>query len=592
MIVGPWRFGVELTWPAFRVVVCLFGLLIGIRAEAAMPRRLVIAVDGVPFRDMEALQHGITYRNSRNKTVFVRAFHRGYFPATRVVSTYPSASDVAWTDVFHGKPLPGYQRTYYNHAANRKIVQNGVTTTMEYEHEMDWQEPGGFHRTMGYVRPLDAFKREIRELEKHFLNATNHDETFYVLMRSTDDAQHLAGDILELMVALDRKVEEIRAEYRRREGRELELVLMSDHGNNHAGAGRRVEVVRFLERAGFKVGKSINNPEDVVLPTAGIETWVELHNHPESTQRLVELLSHLKGVDVVTGLLTNGGERFLVMNAKGESADILQDGDLQRFAYRPIQGDPLGYTEVLESLRRNQMLDAEGFASADAWLRESVTHRYPAAPERIVRGHTRATQNNATIIISLDNRFVHSAYLIKKGSEFVKFGGTHGGMDSLNCTGMLVSNIRPGEDTLTRHVQAFFDGFPGRRDYRAFENGAEWVKAERDELSPRLRVWSPLLAESSNQAPVEIVIKSRSLSRGRSFLVEPDDRQQTAPLLPYSDTPMHGQRPSVRDYAMPDGLQLEPSTEYRASLRIRAGEKSREIRVDFCTDQRGVPVGY
>lgn len=592
MIVGQSQVAVRCARASVGAIVVLFIFLLSSSVGAGLPRRLVIAVDGVAFRDMQALQNGITYRNSKNKTVYVQAFHRGYFPASRVVSTYPSASDVAWTDVFHGKPLPGYQRTYYNRAANRKIVQNGVTTTMEYEHEMDWQEQDGFHRTMGYIRPLDAFKREIRELKKHFLNATNHDDTFYVLMRSTDDAQHLAGDILELMTALDRKIEEIRDEYRKREGRELELVIMSDHGNNHAGAGKRVEVTRFLERAGFNVGKSINGPNDVVLPTAGIETWVEMHNHPDSTERLVELLSHLEGVDVVTGHLTEGGERFLVMNSKGERAEVYQDGLGQRFAYKPVVGDPLSYAPVLRSLESKQLLDAEDFASASSWIQESVSHRYPVAPQRIVRGHTKATQNTASVIISLNNHYVHSAYLIKKGSEFVKFGGTHGGMDDLNCVGMLVSNIRSGEDTLTRNVQASFEGFAGRRNYRTLETGADWVMGNGGEAVPRLRVWSPLLAEVQDKAPMEVVIKGKLFSSGRTFTVQEEQGSREATLLPFSTTPMHAERSNLRFYTIPEKLVLEPSTEYRASIHIRVGEKSEAIRVDFCTDQRGIPVGY
>jgi len=60
-------------------------------------------------------------------------------------------------------------------------------------------------------------------------------------------------------------------------------------------------------------------------------------------------------------------------------------------------------------------------------MAETIGHRYPLALERIVRGHTQVTLNPATILISLDNRYAHASWLIKKGSELVRFGGTHGG---------------------------------------------------------------------------------------------------------------------------------------------------------------------
>ncbi len=561
---------------------------------AGLPKRLVIAVDGVPFRDMQALQRGITYKNSKNQVVHIQAFHRGYYPASRVISTYPSASDVAWTDVFHGRPLPGYQRTYYNRAANRKVVQNGVTTTMEYEHEMTWQEDSGFHRTMGYVRPLDAFKRECKELAKHFLSATNRGDVFYVLMRSTDDAQHLAGNILEMMVTLDEKVEAIRAEYRAREGRELEVVLLSDHGNNHAGAGERVRVGAYLEHAGYRLSKAIDGPADVVLPTAGIETWVELHNHPLETEKLVELLSHLEGTDVVTGHVLGADEHFLVMNARGERAEVRFDSS-RGYAYQPIIGDPLAYAGVLRQLSEQHLLQPDGFATAGAWEAATLDHRYPLAPERIVRGHTRVTQNPATIIISLDNKFVNASFLIKKGSEFVKFGGTHGGMDDLNCTGMLVSTIAPTHDASTTRVAGLFDGFQGRRDYRSEEKGAEWIRAGDQATAARsaLLVWTPRFAELPDDAPLEIAVKKDQLfASSQHFRITAEAASGENATIPFAPAAVHGERSCKRTFSLPPNLKLEPQTEYRITGWIPGSGGERVFGMTFCTDAQGVPVGY
>lgn len=564
------------------------------QSQAGLPKRLVIAVDGVPFRDMQALQRGITYRNSKDRVVHIQAFHRGYYPVSRMISTYPSASDVAWTDIFQGRPLPGYQRTYYNRAANRKVVQNGVTTTMEYERAMTWQEDSGFHRTMGFVRPLDAFKRECKELARHFLSATNRGDVFYVLMRSTDDAQHLAGNILEMMVTLDEKVQAIRSEYRAREGRELEVVLLSDHGNNHAGAGERIRVRAFLERAGYRLSKSIDAPADVVLPTAGIETWVELHNHPLETEKLVELLSHLEGTDVVTGHVLGGDEHFLVMNARGERAEVRHDPS-RGFQYQPILGDPLGYGGILKTLSEKHLLREDNYASAEAWAGVTMDHRYPLAPQRIVRGHTRATQNPATVIISLDNKFVHSAYLIKKGSEFVKFGGTHGGMDDLNAVGMLVSSFAPTHDTPSMLVANQFEGFRGRREYRSEETGAEWVRAGANTSNPHaaLLVWTPRFAELSDDAPLEIAVKKDSLfASSQRFRITAETTARENATIPFAPAALHGERSCKRTFSLPPNLKLEPQTEYRISGRLPGPRGERVFRMSFCTDAQGMPVGY
>src|SRR5580698_7138716 len=120
-----------------------------------LPERLVLALDGVAYRDMKALQAGITRTNFWGKTYQCRAFtaEEGYYPVSRMISTFPSASDVAWTDIFGDRPLPGYQRTYYSVAANSIISINGVTTTMEHEHQMDFQLENGILRALGYMYP-------------------------------------------------------------------------------------------------------------------------------------------------------------------------------------------------------------------------------------------------------------------------------------------------------------------------------------------------------------------------------------------------------------------------------------------------------
>ena len=138
---------------------------------------------------------------------------------------------------------------------------------------------------------------------------------------------------------------------------------------------------------------------------------------------------------------------------------------------------------MVEALARKKLLDADGFATADAWMAATLTNRYPLALERIVRGLTRVTLNPATILISLDNHYVHSGWLIKKGSDLSTFGSTHGGLDSLNSDGIVLSNFAPTQDTSSDRVAGLFDDFPGLRNFRAEENGAELVTKNEQALT-------------------------------------------------------------------------------------------------------------
>jgi len=120
-----------------------------------------------------------------------------------------------------------------------------------------------------------------------------------VYVRASDDAQHLGRDILKLLCQLDQQLQQLRAAYQARTGHDLEIVILSDHGHNHAGRGIRVQDQAFLEKAGYRVTSSITGPKDVVLPVVGIESWVEVHCAPSETETLAGLLRQLPGADLV-----------------------------------------------------------------------------------------------------------------------------------------------------------------------------------------------------------------------------------------------------------------------------------------------------
>jgi len=582
-------------------------------SRAALPKRLVLALDGVAYRDMQALQEGVTYKDLKGRQFHRQAFHHGYFPVSRMISTFPSASDVAWTEILGDRPLPGYQRTYFSEAANQEVFQNGITTSMEYECQMTWQVTGGLLRTLGYIFPRRTFRYEVHELVKNFLNANNQGDTYYALLRSPDDAQHLSADILAMLCTVDEKLQELRSIYREREGRELEILIISDHGNNHAGPAKRVEVRKFLKSAGYRVTKSIRDPKDVVLPTAGIESWVEIHNATGETERLVQLLSHLEGVDILTARDPNQANRFIAVNSKGERAVIEWNSARNTFRYATLTGDPIGYLPVVESLSKAHQIDVDGFATADAWMTETLDHRYPLALERIVRGHTRAALNPATILISLDNAYVHSGWFVKKGSEVVRFGGTHGALDDLNSNGILVSSFAPTQDTSANRVAALFDGFKGVRDYRAEESGAEWVSGKAQALTAIarapidggheqlasdevfLRIWTPSFTQLGTTAPVDLTLKKAPHFRHAEV------RRGDPKPIDTSEQLLTLNRPLAfpdgcsfeRVYALPSKLNLEAGEAYLISGKIRAGRQGHKIfSFTFRTDQHGMPAVY
>ena len=584
-------------------------------AGMALPERLILGLDGVAYRDMKALQAGFTVTNAWGRRLQRQAFttEEGYFPVSRMVSTFPSTSDVAWTDIFGDRPLPGYQRTYFSTAANSQIVINGITTTMEHEAQMQWELENNALRTMGYVYPVHTYYYETREMIKDFWNDTGDRGNYYVYIRATDDAQHLDRDIFTMLCTLDKQIQDLRARYRAHEGHDLQVLILSDHGHNHAAAFKRVQVRTFLKNAGYRITESLKQPKDVVLPTTGIESWVEIHNAPAETESLVPLLTQLPGADLVTGRDPNQTNRFIVMNSHGERADIDWNPGRNAYRYSTTQGDPLNYRQVIEALARKKMLDADGFAAADAWMAATLTNRYPLALERIVRGLTRVTLNPATILISLKNDYVHCGWLIQKGADLSTFSSTHGALDNLNSDGIVLSNFKPTQDTSSDRVADQFNNFPGLLDFRAIQNGAEFVTKSEQALAriPHepfdhdykllpddgvvLRIWSPQLVHLEPSAPVETTIE-----KVQHFANAQNPHQNSKPPAALGrhltfDHPISlpGKCAYERAYAFPTDLILKPQAEYRISGWIRHRNRSISLfELNFFTDRQGRPAAY
>ncbi len=570
-------------------------------SSAALPSRLVLLLDGVSYRDVRALQEGTGFKAGP------QAFRQGYFPASRLISTFPSISDPAWSEILGNDPPPGYQRTYFNAAMGSEVSLNGVTSVAEYERQMTWELDGSFRRVTSYGFPVKAFRYELNQAIKGFLQSSEAQTNYYALIHSTDSAQHLWGDIRSMLCTLDEKLQELRAIYRAREGKELEILILSDHGHDHAGKGRRIAIRNFLKRHGYSVTKSLSGPKDVVLPTAGIESWVEIHNAPGETSNLVQLLSRLEGVDLVTARLPDRTNRFVVRNSKGEQAEIEWNAEKNSFRYQMETGDPLDYGRVVKALTDKGAFDSGGFAVSDAWMEETITHRYPLALERIARGHAKVTLNPASILLSLDRAHVHCGWLIKRGISLVKSGGTHGALDDVSSTGVLLSSFARTEDTSTSRVAALFDGFKGRRDYRLEESGAEWVCRRTVGLQamvqspeePRglwmneffLRIWTPAFARLDPEVPISITIDRAGLP-ARIRRSDPDPvKAFEQSLVAHSEPSLQAKRSGARDYAIPTSLMLQAQTPYRISIWIEERNKRKQIfKFTFRTDSRGLPT--
>src|SRR5207247_1725224 len=134
-------------------------------------------------------------------------------------------------------------------------------------------------------------------------------------------------------------------------------------------------VEELLKTAGFHPAKRLDHPADIVLEMNGLVTYAAVWTfQPENVstallkEPAIDMAMYMQGEDVI------------VRDSHG-AASIKCHG--AKLSYKPISRDVLGYNQVIDAMRAQGKLDADGYASRDDWFAATKDHEYPDAPARV-----------------------------------------------------------------------------------------------------------------------------------------------------------------------------------------------------------------
>ncbi|AMW05283.1 hypothetical protein GEMMAAP_11690 [Gemmatimonas phototrophica] len=472
-----------------------------------LPRRVVLALDGLDYRDLMA------------------ARARGRFAAfkepARLVSTFPSISDIAWHAVFGVYPPAGYQRVFFSTRHNAVLGDAlSAIRPIEYEERMDYAFDTKFHHLGAYLISWPVARREVDDDVKYILS-TRGRQTAYLYNVGPDALQHTRGNVAQYLDHLDGRLTALQQEYQRRTGKTLEIVLLSDHGHNRAWEAAFIPIVEELAAQGFIASPAIASPNHVAFSVDGVTTGFGVFSHPDSVERVAQLLASVKGVDIVTS--RRADSLYVVQRAGVDSlgadrtalAHVLwhRRGNVERYRYAPLRGDPLALASRVARMQRDGAMDAQGFASAEAWTRYTADAEYPIAVVRIVHGHRDATRNPAPILVSLSDGFRVGLGMVSVANRMRPLGGTHGALSATNAVGVAMSNVTALHDDLAMRVRAQLGGFDDLRAPRIEEPSLHVVSADmlRDDRLHR-REWTETRVAQDTGAIVVLSLPTASVA--------------------------------------------------------------------------------
>src|ERR1044071_5883431 len=254
------------------------------------PRRLLLCLDGVPF-DV------VTEAKSRG-------LFDGFKEPTRLLSPFPTLTNVALAQMLGATPPNGYESLYFDREARelrggvRKYIGRRTPDKIpsSYMDELDYQEPLAFEFLI-YVATDAVWRADMRRFRERF-RSTPPTRDFFGFLKATDGLLHIGGPerLTVALRSLDRLLREIQTEC----GSETEIVLFSDHGMN-LEENRRVHLLTHLKRSGYEVVSHMRRPRGgrrVSAPAFGLCVYAALYCGDETDNaELAESLRQLEGVD-------------------------------------------------------------------------------------------------------------------------------------------------------------------------------------------------------------------------------------------------------------------------------------------------------
>ena len=375
------------------------------------PRRLLLCLDGVPHKLIEAAKG--------------RGLFDGFGSPTRLLSPFPTMTNVALSAMLGASPPAGYESLYFDKSVGelrggvRKYIGRRTPDKIpsSYMDDLDYQEPLPFEFLI-YVAPERVWRADMQRFREKF-RAAPQTRDYFAFLKATDGLLHAQGPE-RLSVALE-SLDKILREIQSYCGKETEIVMFSDHGMN-LEENRRADLKSTLARRGFKA----------VVPAFGLCSYAAVYcPGDERIPEMARVLAEITGVDFA---VYKDGEQVVLESDRGQARIEHQSGS---FRYLKQSGDPL---ELGQSF--------SGFATDKEWFEKTAGHRYPDAVPNIYKSlFTSRVKHTADILVSLKDGYY---YGWSPFGRFVRLAATHGNALQSSSNAFLMSTHRQ----LPTHVRA------------------------------------------------------------------------------------------------------------------------------------------
>ncbi len=347
---------------------------------------------------------------------------RMFYPPSRVVSPYPSVTEVSISAILGSSPCRAVQSKYFDRKTNS--MSGGVMDYMKGKNEpfdslLTYRAPQHVDG-LSYLFGMPMFDSELNTVKKLFDKRKSREVIAYFVSSAAVSVRDGAAGQMECLNRVDCFLTDLLWQSRGL----LKVTMLADHGLSYEKV-EYLDLKKYLADKGWLMKDHIKGPNDVVLSTLGIVTYACL-----STRRPGDLSQDLINCDGVDLVSYAREDAVKVLSKNGGLATIRVHGG--RYIYEPQAGDPLLLKPILERL------DADEYHSYDPndLLLATATHVYPAPLQRLWEAHFCRVENPPDVIVSLNDHYCIGPSLF---FGMVKLTTTHGSLDYNNSVTFLMS---------------------------------------------------------------------------------------------------------------------------------------------------------
>ncbi len=400
-------------------------------------RHIVIVLDGVPYAIL--------------KDVYEAGGLRFCHPPSKVVSVYPSMTDLALADVFRSVRPQGYETVYYDHAAGKLAGGNIDYLSLvneDWAHRIDYRiDP--IMDPFSYLFPGGVFNIELADFRALLAERDRREVIGYFVSTAGLATRDGEAGIRMFLGALDRFLHE-----QVRDARGLvKVTLLADHGHTLARA-TRVDFRPYLKAKGWRLVDGLEEPRDVVPVEYGLVTYASFACR--SRRALATDVAAHEGVRLATFVEK---EAIVVLDSGGGEARIERRPG--RYRYAAARGDPLELEPILARLAEAGHVNGDGFVDDRALLVATVDHVYPDPLDRLWRAFHAMVPHVPDVLADMETGSY--AGLESRAVWFNKAASTHGDLERNSSVTFLASSIAPTPPLLRiREVGEAISSMTGR----------------------------------------------------------------------------------------------------------------------------------